>query len=192
MLLLNHSPYTGESLGRVRFKRLVRGPRGRSDSKFATCSAAASGCTSSACSTTGLATEAAGLARWSGSCAQFGRDAAAADGGECSSRVRAGGQATAAARSERTNRGDGSRRRGRDELRLLRAAARPDLPRRLHLRPPFAVRREQRGLLRAAEASTAVQVASYPFFGIAVSALFAALVQRVRTQRGKRRISGAG
>ena len=34
--------------------------------------------------------------------------------------------------------------------------------------------------------------ASYPFFGIAVSALFGALVQRVRTQRRKRRISGAG
>ena len=36
------------------------------------------------------------------------------------------------------------------------------------------------------------RLASYPFFGIAVSALFAALVQRVRTQRRKRRISGAG
>ena len=36
------------------------------------------------------------------------------------------------------------------------------------------------------------RLASYPFFGIAVSALFGALVQRVRTQRRKQRISGAG
>lgn len=36
------------------------------------------------------------------------------------------------------------------------------------------------------------RLASYPLFGIAVSALFGALVQRVRTQRRKGRISGAG
>src|SRR5204862_6846190 len=36
------------------------------------------------------------------------------------------------------------------------------------------------------------RLASYPFFAIAVSSLLGALVQRVRSQRRKRRISGAG